>query len=440
MPPSSADNMALPVGWAMRPLSELCHIMSGGTPRKSVCSYWSGDIPWVSGKDMKAPRLVDSIDHVAPEAIGAGTRTAPAGTVFVLVRGMGLAKDLPVAVATRTMAFNQDIKALVPKSAGTGSFIRGAIYEHRARLLQRIVPSAHGTLTLNLDDIETFTIPMPPDPSVAVEIGKILNLLQDKAETVASELHATQHLKRAAMRTLFTKGLRGEAQKETEIGPVPESWEVVEFATVRERLQYGTSTRCSHEPTDCPVLRIPNIEPGRVNVDDIKFGKLGKDEAARYRLEAGDLIFIRTNGVIERLGACAVYAGQPEGALFASYLIRAQLKLGRIDPHFAAYFFESELGASIVAGRATPAADGKYNLNTGTIDGLPLPLSPNLDEQREIVAVLETIDDKINLHRRKRAVLDELFRSLLHKLMTGEVRVADFDLSALSPKPAEAAA
>lgn len=254
--------------------------------------------------------------------------------------------------------------------------------------------------------------------------------LHDRSTLLAKDL------KRAAMRVLFTKGLRGEAQKETEIGPVPESWDVLEFAEVRERLQYGTSTRCTYDPTEFPVLRIPNIEPGRVNVSDIKFGTLRTDEAQRYRLKDGDLIFIRTNGVIERLGTCAVFAGEPEGALFASYLIRAQLKLDRVEPYFAAHFYGSELGTSIVAGRATPAADGKYNLNTGTIDSLPIPLPPTVDEQREIVAVLDTIDRKIDLHRRKRAVLDELFKALLHKLMTGEIRVADLDLAALSLTPA----
>lgn len=134
------DELTVPDGWTLKPLSAICRIFSGGTPRKSVTEYWEGDIPWVSGKDLKVPRLVDAIDHVSPKAIGAGTRTVPADTVFVLVRGMGLAKDLPVSVAAREMAFNQDIKALVPKSAGTGAFIRGAIYEHRARLLARIVP------------------------------------------------------------------------------------------------------------------------------------------------------------------------------------------------------------------------------------------------------------------------------------------------------------
>lgn len=279
-----------------------------------------------------------------------------------------------------------------------------------------------------------------PDTTEQVDIARILRSVDKALETQEQELLSWTRCKRAVMQALFTKGLRGEAQKETEIGPVPESWEVVEFAEVRERLQYGTSTRCTYEPTAFPVLRIPNIEPGRVNTVDIKFGTLRENEAKRYLLKDGDLIFIRTNGVIERLGACAVFAGEPEGALFASYLIRAQLKLDRVDPYFAAHFYGSDLGTSIVAGRATPAADGKYNLNTGTIDSLPVPLPPTVDEQREIVAVLDALDRKNDLHRRKRTVLDELFKALLHKLMTGEIRVSDLDLSAVTPEATEVAA
>lgn len=430
---SLTGEMALPSGWTMKPLVDLCRIISGGTPPKSEAHYWIGDVPWVSGKDMKSARLFDAADHVSDEAIGAGTRIAPAGAVFMLVRGMGLAKDLPVAVAKRPMAFNQDIKALIPKITGMGSFIRAAIYANKAHLLARIVPSAHGTMTLNLDDIENFGVAVPDDDAEAMAIGELLDQVYNLADYSTQELATAANLKRAAMRALFTKGLRGEEQKDTEIGPVPESWHVVEFAEVRERLQYGTSTHCSYEPTAFPVLRIPNIEPGRVNTSDIKFAALRGEEAKRYLLKDGDLIFIRTNGVIERLGACAVFAGQPEGALFASYLIRAQLKLDRVDPYFAAHFFGSELGTSIIAERATPAADGKYNLNTGTIDGLLLPLPPTLEEQHEIIAILDAIDRKIDLHRKKRAVLDELFKALLHKLMTGEIRVGDLDLSALRP-------
>ncbi len=138
-------------------------------------------------------------------------------------------------------------------------------------------------------------------------------------------------------------------------------------------------------------------------------------------------MFIRTNGVLERLGSCAVYDGLPERALFASYLIRARVNCGLVDPRFVAHFYSSELGTSLVAARATPAADGKYNLNSGTIESLPLPLPPALQEQRQVVAILDLVDHTIELHRRKRALLEDLFNSLLHRFMTGEVRVGDVD-------------
>jgi len=70
---------------------------------------------------------------------------------------------------------------------------------------------------------------------------------------------------------------------------------------------------------------------------------------------------------------------------------------------------------------------------------MPVPFPP-LDEQREIVAVLDTLDRKIDLHKRKRAVLDDLFKALLHKLMTGEIRVADIDLGGLGQARLEGAA
>lgn len=271
----------------------------------------------------------------------------------------------------------------------------------------------------------------PEDPAVQRKIAKCLSLVESAISAEEIRLKKIAELRLAVMAELFAQGLRGEAQKETEIGSVPQSWDVVPFSTVREWLQYGTSTRCSTETASYAVLRIPNIGSGAVIPDDLKYCDMPASEAAKYRLELGDLIFIRTNGVLERLGSCAVYRGAPQQALFASYLIRARLDLTRVEPRFVAHFYGSKLGTSLVAGRATPASDGKYNLNTGTIDALPLPVPPTPDEQVEIADILDAIDAKIALHQQKRAVLEELFKALLHKMMTGEIDVNDLNLSAL---------
>ena len=280
---------------------------------------------------------------------------------------------------------------------------------------------------LSRSRLAALEVPQPnigEQQTIATALAKVREAIKTQDQSVA----LAQELKRAAMSTLFRRGLRGEVQKETDVGPVPASWEIVTFASVREKLQYGTSVRCTYDVSDRSVLRIPNIEPQRINSGDLKYCTLTGNDAAKYELNEGDLIFIRTNGVLDRLGSCAVYTGNPARALFASYLIRARLKLDRVNPHFAALFFGSEAGTSIVARRATPASDGKFNLNTATIDGLPLPLPPTLTEQHEIVAILKAIDCKIDLHRRKRVVLEELFKALLHKLMVREICVSDLDL------------
>jgi type I restriction enzyme S subunit len=290
------------------------------------------------------------------------------------------------------------------------------------------VTGAHHPRT-SWNHIADFELPQY-DPDAQRKIAALLWRVHDLIVACETTTSTAQALQQVSMRELFGRGLRGEVQKESEIGAVPESWGVTTFSEVREWLQYGTSIHCTLEPLGFAVLRIPNVEPGRVNASELKYCDLSEEEASKYLLSHGDLLFIRTNGVLERLGSCAVYQGEPKRALFASYLIRARLKPG-IDPRYIAYFYASERGTSLVAGRATPAADGKYNLNTGTIDSLPLPLPPTLDEQQEIVAVLDAIDRKIDLHQKKRAVLDDLLKALLHKLITGEIAVDDLDLSVL---------
>jgi type I restriction enzyme S subunit len=168
----------MPQSWKPRRVRDLCDIWSGGTPRKSIPEYWQGTIPWVSGKDLKSPTLRDAIDHLSPAGVQAGSRLAPEGAVLVLVRGMGLAKDLPVAVITRPMAFNQDVKALVSRGEYSGRFLRSAIYVGKERLLGQIVASAHGTMTLNLNDVETFQVACPPTGEEANQIVRIVDALE----------------------------------------------------------------------------------------------------------------------------------------------------------------------------------------------------------------------------------------------------------------------
>jgi type I restriction enzyme, S subunit len=268
--------------------------------------------------------------------------------------------------------------------------------------------------------------PKPPKPAQE-KIAAVLLKAED-ALGVEDELIATaQEIKKSAIRHLFSRGLRRESLKETDIGQMPDSWDVRPLEEVREFLQYGTSAKCDYHGKGNPVIRIPNVVNGNVMATDLKWCELSDREVTSLLLESGDVLFIRTNGVRERVGTCAVYYDQPERALFASYLIRARLKQDELNPQFLQYFSMTAAGAAQLAGHASPAADGKFNVNMKTIDSVRVPV-PMPEEQREIVGILETLDREIAVHESKRMTAREIFKTLLHQLMTCQIRIEELDI------------
>ncbi len=422
----------IPDGWSLVPLRELCTILSGGTPAKSNASYWTGEIPWVSGKDLKKPRLADVVDHISDEGLAAGSRLAPAGTVFVLVRGMGLAKDLPIAVALRPMAFNQDIKALVPKGNVSGAFIRAAIYHARDQLLSRIVPSAHGTMTLNLDDIESLLVPVPGRPEDAHAVSEVLELAMLAADDADTELELATGLKRAAMSELFTRGLHAEAQKDTEIGPVPESWDVVALGSIG-RIGNGSTPKKSVSEYwtngSVPWLTSAKVYDREIVKADQFVTEIALRKCHLPKVEPG-AILIAITGQGKTLGHCAVLRVP---ATINQHIAYVATDSSRADPSFVRGYLETQYDFLRQVGSGGGSTKGA--LTCAFLRTVPIPLPRTLTEQQEITAILDAIDRKIDLHRQKRAVLKQLFQSLLHKLMTGEIRVADLDLSAILSEP-----
>ena len=113
-------------------------------------------------------------------------------------------------------------------------------------------------------------------------------------------------------------------------------------------------------------------------------------------------------------------------SVFASYLVRVSVDNKRLDPRFLNHFLNWDSAQAELKKLASRGVS-QANISAGKLREFGIPVT-DLDEQLEVVAILDAIDRKIDLHRKKRGVLDDLFKALLHKLMTGEIRVADFEL------------
>ena len=119
------DPLSNSKGWPEYLLTNVCSaIFGGGTPSKSHPEYFTGSIPWVSPKDMKMPIISDSIDHITDEAVAHSTTNfVPENSVLMVIRSGVLKHTLPVAINNIPVTINQDMKAFVPNSLVTPTFL-----------------------------------------------------------------------------------------------------------------------------------------------------------------------------------------------------------------------------------------------------------------------------------------------------------------------------
>lgn len=251
-----------------------------------------------------------------------------------------------------------------------------------------------------------------------------LELIQRRKLAEIKSEQKTKSLKNSVMQTLFARGLWDKTQKETEIGPIPESWELCPLGSLCERTDTVDPRREGERVIE--YVDVSSVSREFLTIEATTRWTLREAPGrARKRILEGDTIFATVRPTLLRVAHIpAALNGQVCSTAFCVLRRNAE----RVADKFLYYLvqraqFIQQL-AGIEHGASYPAVTDRI------VKEQPVPV-PSLEEQREIVTILDAIDRKIDLHRRKRAVLDDLFKALLHKLMTGEIRMSELDLSAL---------
>lgn len=199
----------IPESWKLDVLASVCKMRSGGTPPKSDLTLWRGTFPWVSGKDLKVNRLSDSTDHITEDAAQQFSEIAPAGSILVLVRGMGLAKGFPLSLIERPMAFNQDLKALIPNDKADGAYLMHLLTYASMRMLRTVSDAAHGTKRLGQSELDRFVLPLPSRKEQS-EIAAILDSIDQKIVLHRKKKALLEQLFLTLLHKLFSGELRAK--------------------------------------------------------------------------------------------------------------------------------------------------------------------------------------------------------------------------------------
>ena len=198
----------LPPGWRWLRLRDLGGFLGGGTPSKANAAFWKGTLPWVSPKDMKRPYIEDAEDHISIAAVqGSAVKLVPAQSLLYVVRGMILARSFPVAVTTREVTVNQDMKALVLALPELSEFILRSCQAARTRVLAKVERSSHGTCRLESEAVEMLPLALPPLAEQKRIVAKIDHLMALCDELEAREIKKREtgaRLTKSALEALTT--------------------------------------------------------------------------------------------------------------------------------------------------------------------------------------------------------------------------------------------
>lgn len=259
------------------------------------------------------------------------------------------------------------------------------------------------------------------------KIVAVLGVVQRAIEQQERLLALTAELKKTLLHQLFTQGLRREPQKQTEIGLVPESWEIATLGSLAKVGNGSTPKRDNEaywQDGSIPWLNSAKIHERFITEADQFVTELAAKECHLPSVKSGSLL-IAITGQGKTLGNSALVNFE---TCINQHLAYAQFNTSTVIPEFVLWFMQTRyehLRSVGLGGGSTKGA-----LTCGYLKTYPIPL-PSLGEQREIADVFAALDQKEKVHERKHAALTDLFRTLLHQLMTAQIRVHDLDLPEL---------
>ncbi|MCE9933143.1 MULTISPECIES: restriction endonuclease subunit S [Aeromonas] len=393
----------VPKGWIASQIGDIAKFSSGGTPSKQSAHFWGGTEPWISGKDLKTHYLATSIDTLTEDGFKVAKK-APKGSSLILVRGMTLLKDFPVGYATREVAFNQDLKALIPNKDIDGLFLSFMLAAEKNKILQLVSTAGHGTGRLDTESIKAYPVNIPP----LSEQNKIAEILStwDKAITTTEQLLTnSQQQKKALMQQLLTGKKRLLDKNGVRFSG---EWKTYKFSSLfNERVETGRD--------DLPLLSI-TADDGVVYQEDTGRKNTSNEDKSKYRRICVNDIGYNTMRMWQGRSSLS----DKEGIVSPAYTIVTPT--GKVCPAYAAYLFKFPALVHIFYRHSQGLVSDTWNLKFNHFKNISWQV-PSIDEQQKIAAVLSTADKEVTALQQKLDALKQEKQALMQQLLTGKRRV-----------------
>lgn len=167
----------------------------------------------------------------------------------------------------------------------------------------------------------------------------------------------------------------------------------IEIAKLSTNIQYGLNEKMNEAGIGHKIFRMNEIIQGRM-VDNgaMKCADISAEEFDKYRLDRGDLLFIRSNGSLEHIGKVGLFDLDGDYC-YASYLVRIAPDLSKALPQYLSCIMNSPTFRKGMVNLAVKSG-GTNNISATKMKNIKVPV-PSLTEQRKFVAKIEALEKHI---------------------------------------------
>lgn len=310
----------------MATLGELVKFYGGGTPSRSRPEFFTGNIPWVTSKDMKKWDVDSSLESITDEALKeSAARLVPAGSVLLVIRSGILKHTLPIGIARRELAINQDLKALVPRNGLNSEYLARYIQAKAPTVLQWVRATTADNFPL--DELQSLELRVPS----AREQEKVAQQLAVADKLRRSWRYAIQ-LCDELLPAIFLE-IFGDPIK------VP-SRDLFAFNDILEVQPqnglYAPSERYAgrDDPRGVEVVHMSDLFQGTVPTGQLKKILLSPQEIAKYGLGSKDLLIARRSINYEGAAQPCMVPELSTPLAFESSIIRVRPDTSRVLPTY----------------------------------------------------------------------------------------------------------
>ncbi|MGW3426736.1 restriction endonuclease subunit S [Streptomyces melanosporofaciens] len=198
----------------------------------------------------------------------------------------------------------------------------------------------------------------------------------------------------------------------------PRGWQRLPLKAVAPSVEYGISTALNGDADGVPTLRMNNLRNGRVDLSELRY--CPTPVRRQLLLRRGDVLFNRTNS-IDHVGRAGIWLDDLPQATFASYLVRLNPDTKRLTPEYLVEWLQHPLIRQRVRAISTVAVQ-QVNVNPTRLRELEIDFPAALSEQRRLISMLATCDERISSEESELAKQRALKQGMTEDLLTGDVR------------------